>query len=85
MCQSKPCRRGERDDFPPYCPGRQLSKEEALGLYDQQDLDSLRAVSYTHLQIREAVALHMDLSKEEQEEHVDKMLAMVGIPASRKH
>lgn len=42
MCQSKPCRRGERDDFPPYCPGRQLSKEEALGLYDQQDLDSLR-------------------------------------------
>ena len=46
MCQSKPCRRGERDDFPPYCPGRQLSKEEALGLYDQQDLDSLREAAW---------------------------------------
>ena len=56
-----------------------------ISMIFQDPMSSLNPVIQVGEQIREAVALHMDLSKEEQEEHVDKMLEMVGIPASRKH
>lgn len=45
LCEAKPCRNGDRESFPPYCPGRQLGREEAIGLYDGQDRDALRTAA----------------------------------------
>ena len=51
-----------------------------ISMIFQDPMSSLNPVIQVGEQIREAVALHMDLSKEEQEEHVDKMLEMVAFP-----
>ncbi len=56
-----------------------------ISMIFQDPMSSLNPVIQVGEQIREAVSLHMDLSREEQEAHVDRMLEMVGIPASRKH
>lgn len=55
-----------------------------ISMIFQDPMTSLNPVIQVGDQIGEAIALHMGLQKKEQQEHVDKMLEMVGIPASRK-